>query len=341
MTLWLSYSGADAWRDCPQRYWYRFEDKIMPKSRPNAAFSLGNWIHRYLERYYRALQKGGAAEKSHTYALEYTRDEYHDQLIGMAEAARIGGDEELAAELLGQEALAVGIVSRYFQYRGRADADRYEVLYVEYRLEHPAHDNMRVPGVIDLVVRDDQRGLTQMWDHKSTRNTPDPNSHILDMQMVLYTAMLEEETDLRIDEMVWNYLRTVEPAKPHLLKSGKALSKDRGIDTTLDLYREAIIENGFDPTEYTDVFDRLSGREYTVFYPRHTLPVVPEAENIIIRDFLRTGEEIAEAKSKEEYIPIRNVGRRCDWCDYRKLCEATISGGDTEETIKRHYEVKK
>lgn len=340
MTLSLSYSGAQSWRECPEQYWNNYERKLSPRRQRNVALDLGSWLHRYLERYYSALKRDVPAERAHEYALDRTVNEYRDSNRALAESARIAGDEELAAEILGITDTATAIAERYYTYRGRDDADRYEVKYVEYRLRHEAHPSLLVPGVIDLVVFDRQRGVLQMWDHKTTRSVPDALSHILDMQMVLYAAMLEEEEGITVDEMVWNYLNTVLPSTPMVLKSGKGLSKDKGIATDVETYRNAIIDNGFDPEDYADLLSRLSGREHSVYYPRHQLPVVPQAESVIIRDFLKTAKEIEQAKDQHDYVPIKNVGRRCDWCAYRPLCEAEITGGDREDVIKRQFTVR-
>lgn len=332
----LSYSAATTWRECEQRYWYRYEDKIRPKTFA-PALTLGNWIHSYMERYYKAVRRGIDTDTAHNFGIEKTTEQYADELAGMASTAETLGQGEVAQEFRDMAPSGARMCERYYNFRGREDSERYDIILVEERIRSMADANVRVNGIIDLVVRDLDRGVIQMWDHKSTKRPPRADSHLLDLQLVLYAAMLHEQNEIEADELVWNYIRTVEPTKPEPMKNGK-LSKARNIDTDYHTYLAAIVEHGLLPDDYADVLTRLAGREETTYFPRHALPFNTAGEEVIIGDFIRTAYDIQMATTDADYNPVRNIGRSCSWCDYKKICTAVVTGGDITEVIERNFE---
>lgn len=343
----LSFSGAQKWRDCQQSYDYTYHHHIQKKAR-SAPLTLGNWLHSYLERYYKVLMLHPEVEPlaAHEFAVTKTTNEYGPKIEGYAQAAAVAGEQESAEALLELPEKGVDIANRYYHYRGLEDAGRYEFLFVEQRLEHPADDGLRVPGIADLVVRDRSTGEVQMWDHKSSENSiPDRNSHILDMQLVLYAVAFEKLHGLVIDKLIWNYLRTKLPTVPKPLKPRKKdeepsqLSVDRAIDTDWQTYTDAIVKHGFDTEDerYKPILNRLQPRAMEVFFPRHTLYLLDEVRPLVMRDFVGTANEIKHAYSDMSFIPVRNLGRACNWCDFRKICEAVVTGGDPSEIIERQF----
>lgn len=338
MALSLSYSGAMSWRSCEQQYWYRYVDGLRPKSR-SAPLELGNWLHSYMERYFKAVQRGINADDAHEFALTKTREQYDEPVKALVATSLMLKQDELAAEIDAIPQIGSRIAQRYFESRGREDSERYEIILVEYSLNVEIEEGVRAPGIIDLVVRDLDRGILQMWDHKSTGNVPDRGSHTLDMQEVLYAAMLDETRGIEVEELVWNYLRTKEPTVPETLKAG-GLSKAKNIDTDAQTYKQAILENGLNVEDYSEVLSRLAGRDQSVFFPRHVIPLFPDSETVIVGDFIRTSQDIQAAKGNPDFRPLRNIGRGCNWCDFRKLCEAVVTGGDTADLIVRNFEQK-
>lgn len=331
----LSYSAATSWRDCEQRYWYRYVDKLRAKTR-SAPLSLGNWLHSYLERYYKAIRREVDAPTAHGFALDKTKEQYTIELNQLSGIARALGQEGLAEELSNLSVQAVDIAERYYTHRGQGDSERYEILLVEENLSMAADEGVRTQAVIDLVVRDRDRGVLQMWDHKTTKKVPDAGSHVLDMQQVLYAAMLHEMRGIEVGELSWNYLRTTLPTEPPELKGG-GLSKARNLDTDAPTFLAAIGKYDLDIEDYSEVLSRLGGRALSVYFPRHYLPFNTDSERIILGDFVHTAHAIQRAKSIESYRPVRNVGRGCDWCDFRKVCEAAVTGSDTVDIIARNF----
>ena len=344
-TLSLSFSGAQKWRDCQQAYDYNYRHKIRPKSR-SAPLTLGNWLHSYLERYYKVIKLRPDVETlaAHEYAVSQTAAEYTPKIESYALAAGVAGQQDVVEDLLKLPETGVDIANRYYHYRGKEDASRYEILVVEERVEHPADVALRVPGIIDLIVRDRSTDEIQMWDHKSTGNVPDRNSHILDMQLVLYAIAVERLHGVVIDKLVWNYMRTKLPATPELLKTRKkgeppSLTVRKDLDSDWQTYMDALLENGLDPEEdrYKLVLGRLQPRALEVFFPRHNLYLLDEVRPLVMTDFRSTARDINRAYADPDWTPIRNLGRACNWCDYRKVCEAVVTGGDPTEIIDRQF----
>lgn len=336
--LWLSYSGAGAWRACEQKYWYSYIHKIRRKA-VAPPLELGSWLHSYLERFYKAAKRGAEAERCHEFALTNTVRQYAKYFKSLASAADAAGETEVAQDILDMTDKAKGIAQRYYDLRGAEDIERYEILHIEVDLKVKVDKDIVLPGIADLIVRDRETGEHEAWDHKSTGRIPRSDSHLLDMQLVLYAAGLELSIDLKIDQLVWNYLRTKEPTVPKIVNKGKSnesLSR-AAIDSDQETYLAAIEANGLNPADYAPILNGLKDTRKAVFYPRHRLPFLAEAEAVVLRDFIRTAHDIEKARSNPNFIPVRNVGRDCDWCDYNKLCRAVLSGGDEEPVIQQSF----
>jgi len=155
----------------------------------------------------------------------------------------------------------------------------YEVLYVgRETIDAKISNTIRSRSVIDLIMREKESGLICLWEHKSTKNVPDSGLRLRDLQTLLYATVAKRKYNLDVDKVVWNYLRTKLPMQPHQNKPDKygvaAMSKAVGIDTTWEIYQQALVDAGLDPEDYQDVRSRLYNAEYDKYYPRYEHVIV-------------------------------------------------------------------
>lgn len=332
----LSYSAVGAWRQCQQKYDFSYRQRLRPRVQ-SAALSQGSLIHSYMEYYYQLLRQGEEAGLAHADALELLRTKHVDELKSLVRQAWEAGEEDLAREYAAMLKKVEGLCDQYYEVRGKEDADHYEIILVEQSWLHNADDGVQTPLKLDLYTEDKETGKRALWDHKSSVNQPDRKTRLLDLQLVLYAAVCDER-GFPVEEFVWNYVRTVLPNYPKINKDG-TVSK-AACDTTWQIMYDTIVSNGQDPADYEEQLKRLEGKETEVYFPRFHQPLAAN-EALIIQDYLKSAAEIRRAYSIEGFQPIKNVGTGCNWCDFRKLCEAAIVGGDPQDIAYRHFRTNK
>lgn len=188
---------------------------------------------------------------------------------------------------------------------------------------------MWLVGRFDMIVQDFD-GWVWILDHKSSKDKLQREILILDDQMTMYLWALREIFRLwnspltyKIAGCYYNVLRKKLPRIPQVLKTGKSLTKAKDIDTTYEVYLQAIIDNDFDPEDYQDILTYLQSQPNTFF------------ERAKVR---RNAYEIAHAGSLllSEAIDMLNAPFiyphftwDCRWkCDYKDLCLAMNRNDD-------------
>lgn len=326
-----SLSAIGSWRECQQKYWYRYVEGLKPKLERPAPL-LGSILHRLLERFYLFIP--GDPDDALRQAIEFTCGEFQPKIDGLVFAAQTAGEDQLGLDLQDLLPRALRIFERYFLVRGRPDFEQLWPVLVEYRYTLELDRGLQLVGIADLVAEQDGQRL--LWEHKTTGSVPGQGRRLRDLQTTLMSAALEELGHGPINGVVWNYIRTKEPTVPALLKNGM-LTTRADLDSTWAVYQAEIQKHGLREEDYLPVKERLEGREEAVFFPRVVLPLM-QAEHILLRDFIATARTVqAIRESGGNYIPVRSVGFGCDFCEYNKLCEAVILGGDEEEVVQRLF----
>src|SRR3990167_5233392 len=323
--FYVSLSAVDAFRQCEQLYYNRQILKLSRKA-PSLAPTRGRALHSYFEAYYGNL-KGEAplnSEDVHVEALTSMHEKVDKESRGFANAAYMMGAEELAQELFDLPAQAESLCQRYFAVRGKDDAITFIPLLVEKWVQAKLTRGIVNRGVVDLItVRNgsiDEGAIRSLWEHKSHESIPSQYVRLENLQVCLYAAHLEAE-GIKPDEVIWNYVRTKSPTIPKLLASGLT-SLDKSVDTTWEIYKEALISRGEDPkhSKFAEIKARLEPRELEVFFPRYTLPLVQQA-NVLLDDFVATARHMRMKVNQWKQgvdIPRRTITRNCEWCDFAK-----------------------
>lgn len=339
--LTVSYSAISAYRECPMRYYLAHVIGLRRKDRP-IPLETGTILHEYLAAYYRHLKAEPQVPTAvaHAYARSAVGAAWGTKLDSLASDLYQAGEAQRAEETAGLLSVVQRIADRYFAARGAVDAEEWEVLDVEFSLRVSLAHGIHSIGYVDLLARSRVTGRLAVWDHKTGRTLPDADRRWVDLQTPLYARKLAAVRGLTADSVVWNYLRTKEPAVPDVLKSG-GLTRRADLDTTAEVYRQALTDNRLDEGDYVDVLDRLRGRELDVFFPRHEVPLV--LGDVVLSDYRETAKRIkADRRSWERgVLPTHNVGLHCSWCEYRPVTMAALTGGNREEVIAGWYTTRK
>lgn len=331
----VSLSAVQAFQRCEQRYSYQYRERLRQRVR-DVAPQRGIILHEYLSAYYGYIDAG--PEMAHTNALHDITDRWSGRVSQAAQAAFLLGEERTAQQYQELMPAVERIATRYHNTRGRDDAERYTVVLNEERIRTQINPHVVSESVIDLVLHErDWPERTFVVEHKSTGNVPPPSVRTRDLQTLLYAEVLHRERGIRIDGVLWNYLSTKEPTIPEPLKTG-GLTRRKDIDTTWDIYATAVRDAGYDPAAYADMRERLDGRELTRFFPRYEAVIVADPA-VLLRDYEARAVQMDNTVSAWERgysVPIRTLSHDCDYCPYFRLCEAELTGGDSDD-LKRMW----
>lgn len=292
---------------------------------------LGILIHDYLSTYYGLVQEGMVAVDAHVNAQDSLSEKHGPLMLEMIEAARAAGADDAVSILADILPKATRITDRYFYARGARDANEFEILYNEIAISEELERGIVSKGRIDLVTRHRGNGRINLWEHKSTTTIPDSTTRLFDLQTPVYASQL----DVEIDAVIWNYLRTKEPTEPKLTQRGM-LSR-AAIDTTWEVYQEAIKKYKLNPNHYEHMREPLAGRELSAYFARYEQVIVAD---LIIDDYIIGAYEIERQERRWAagvLQPLRSLSRDCAWCEMLMLCKTALTGGDEEDMIRLRY----
>lgn len=337
----VSLSAVEAFRRCQQYYEYGWVRQLRPAV-DDIAPHRGTLIHEYLEVYYRSLGEGLSPDAAHGAGLVQI-DTHETELKLAASLYHQAGRTEDALIYAGLLNDVTDLARRYFNIHGRLDAERYEILLVEEPLRMAIVTGIVSNGRCDLLTRDRSTGIVWLWEHKSTQQVPEAHIRLWDLQTLLYVTKIQRTLNIKVDGVLWNYIRTKPPMIPALLKSKAraSLTRRADLDTNWETYERTLQRHNIDPREYTEVRDRLLPREAEVYFPRYEHVIVADID-LMLHDYAVTSTQIRRSRWEWEHgrsRPVRSLGRHCGWCRYVRLCEANLMGGDEEGLIKRLFKV--
>jgi hypothetical protein len=351
-------SMVSTWKRCREKYALRYIDQLT-RARFSVAPSFGSLFHELIAD---AWKKGDEASPFQT--MEKWRSRIIDKVIVEAEQvkAEFGIDDEQGVEEAKEKTTEISSDAiELFQYYKKevwnGEKDRYTPIYIEQSFEVPMvarngnrHPLWRIAGKWDIVLHDTQTGRVVVRDYKTTVRDPMKFAMLLelDTQPILYFYASRYLQAYRgkdkKDFPVWpqevnpiggfelEIIRKKVPKEPPLLKKG-GLSKAQNIDTTPELFRQAINKNRLNEADYADVLERLENRG-PAFHYRHKVEVdandvgrwVDETRNTL-EDIRAVDLDRSRAYRADSMTCQNQYGRRCE---YHTLCygdaEAARSG---------------
>lgn len=300
-----SQSKVKCWRRCHKSYDYRYGQGLVRRTAP-VALLRGTVLHAMMEA----------------------------NILGQDPMVPLGEYAETYSKLWGEEKEQypspeelVSIVNRYNRHwedDGLTYGDRAEIEVVT------THRGLKFKGIIDALP-DDRQDRRWLCDHKTHKILPDENARFSDIQTVLYYWAGRKE-GLKVDGILWDYLRTKPPTIPEQLKSG-GLSKRANIDSDYETYMGRILELNLDPRDYSDILEKV---KKNVFFQRVYLPK-PSEDLItnVVEEFFDTAHEIENSTSK-----ARNITRDCKSCTFFPVCSEEVRGLDSSYTRKQLYTLR-
>lgn len=380
----VSYSSMTLHRQCPQAWKYRYIDDLVSVSERHAA-DLGTWWHfvRACDSIHRGLALGSLLESPARLSaapdldLKDAGDGIYHLPSGQSITAKESNALTLAEawwrklpseskdswiESLG-EAMPERLSALAEAYRARwnQDLDRESPLLVEAKVHVPLPGtSAEFSGIVDLVYRDEARGLVVVRDHKTSSSLPgaDAEADLADSQLHLYgwavgKVLSKRDPEFRVDALSYDRVRSAKPKEPSLTQSGNLSKSVRDYDLATYLRFAAGPDgNGVpwgEPDEYVksgknagkpkwgiytvedeEVARLSSPAALSLWHQRTLTPLNKRIVRTHVRSMAysqRRAEETVEVVKDEGEAP-RNFHRwTCRTCDFKRLCAAQLTGG--------------
>ena len=182
----VSFSELKTWRTCRQLYHYKYHENLEPKLK-SLALQRGGWLHQLIEAYYKGedwREVHREKVKQFSNLLVEEQDYYGD----------LPRDCEYLMEL----------------YEKTYQEDKPIKVEMEFD-EFPISAKVSLRGRIDLIV-EDPRGVW-LVEHKTTSRFPNEDERMANPQVALYVPVAEKLLGVKIEGVLWNYIRTKIPKK--------------------------------------------------------------------------------------------------------------------------------
>lgn len=306
MSFEVSQSKIKTWRHCRKAYDYKYIQGLTKKHKP-MPFLRGTIVHDMLEAHYKG-EKPWPVYNKHM--------EENEKLLRI-HAEDYGPLPEHLKNLM----------KGYFKFYKKEDL---KPIAVEGKFQTKLAKGLYLNGIRDMIG--ESQGLRWMVEHKCHNMIP--NNSVVpfnNIQSALYVWAYNKENDKPLDGIMWNYLLGKPLPVPKVLKDG-SMSK-RKINTTWPIYRAAIKEARLNTKDYLDVKAELAGNEEQV-YQRTLVPTNKPLMESVVEDVITTSREMEKLGGKDT---TRNLGRDCDWCEFKNLCLAQLKGLDDNFILKSDF----
>ncbi len=350
----LSYSQMGSYNTCAKKYEYEYVDRLRLKKGAVQTSSLGDLVHNGIaaalkEQYELQEHPSGLALDQRRVKLQNAayiaikaraNASKHDMLV-------LDGDElppvEDAWDDLAQDAYAITcnvldelqlgrkyLVADVEQWEyNDADGERiFRSPLVEFYISTFLTDNARFSGVVDAVLYDVERQENILFDWKVRGRFTGYDVEVLNGQLALYQYVLNIAYDLEVTSSVLFQITAKAPQEPKVLKNGKAMSR-AAIVSTWEIYKQALLDNGFDPEEYADEMEpKLASVQF--FSPVEITRVQATTQR-----FWDNAIVFAETIEKQTAFPMA-LGYPCRTCQFARLCAAKMLGYGKEEALENY-----
>lgn len=296
-----SISQISCFRGCKQEWAYKYRDKLQLRA-PQKPLYVGSTLHKLLE-----IRANGGNWKEY---LNSTVKKEFDSMSSDYQAI-LGEDFiECCEDIMNQ-------------YDWAYQNENIKYLKTEFKIDCKIKGRKRFIGVADAICEID--GKQYLMEHKSFKtNKMSLDQTWINVQTCLYIKVLNEHYGYNIVGVIWDMIKTSAPLPPRILKNGQ-FGKQYG-DQTLYSFSKAGVEN-----IPQDIYEEVKDN-YKNFVDRYITPVIPSVVENVWNDFVQSVNEISKCKS----CP-KNLGRDCDWCGFKNLCQTELTGGDVEYTKQLYY----
>jgi len=331
----VSHSEVESYLTCRRKWWYGYGLSLR-RVEESMGLALGTAGHAILDAFYRTILEGGdtnrAQKKVVPAALQVARLKY-EELVEQGWEDRDDRRTPL-----------YDLLFEYYLPNEPFVSGGYTILAAEqeFNLEYDSEAELRMPFVIDLIVRTPEKKIA-IVDHKFVGQFYSLASTELMPQIPKYIAGLRA-LGHTVHEGIYNLVNTTRIRGPKLNK-GPLIERlrDHLGDTDMDVSKLTV-------DKLTELADENGVNIYAgpTWEQLHTmLPIKPNNMRVqqTFIEQIDTAEEIQRRKQMDpedlDRVSFRTANKMiCDGCSFKDLCSTELSGGNTKLMIQSEYKVR-
>lgn len=308
---------------------------LKPIALPRAVLSMGTFIHVGISAHTEGVFYKDAMFEAYQKELTKFQTAY-------VEAVGVGPDESELKDFKEQYEQSVRVVFNYLTKYGDTPTGDHEVLYSEqtFRVPIPTTDHFLV-GTFDRIMRA-KTGDIVVGEIKTYDRRPSFESLMYRPQFVAYSWAVGQlmGDGKHAPFIMYDGISRKLPKAPLMLKSGK-LSTAWSDSLDFETYRDAILTNGLDESDYADILSRLRNRSEDPFYARYIIPVTQGQVESFVEQLAAIADEMA-SRSENGADLYPNYQMTCGWdCHVQNLCAAMQNREDYRSLIEAGYHTNK
>lgn len=298
----FSISQISCFRGCKQEWSYKYKQGLKSKA-PQRPLYMGTTLHKLLE-----IRANGQSWEN--YLCSVVQPEFEAMPTDYQ-------------SLLGEDFIdCCHKIMTQYDWLYEHEAIKY--LATEVKIDAKIKGSKRFVGVVDAIV--EIEGKQYIMEHKTFKSTKmSLDQTWLNSQTCLYIKVLNEQ-GWHIEGVVWDMIKTAAPKPPRVLKNGQ-YGKQYTDQTLLSFVWAGTSLQAIPKDIYEEIKDN-----HKTFLDRYITPVLPSVVAAVWQDFVDSVDDIG----KNKHIP-KNLGRDCEWCAFRELCQAELTGGDVEYIKQLYY----
>lgn len=299
----FSISQIKSFRGCRQEWFYKYKERLEPR-KPQRPLYMGTTLHKLLE-----LRANG--EDWQAYLFKEVAEKF--------EALPTDYKMELGEDFID---CCNKIMSQYDWAYGKKD-ENIKYLATEVKIDCKIKGYKRFTGIVDAICEID--GEQYIMEHKTFKTKKmSLDQTWINVQTCAYIKVLNSQ-GWNIKGVIWDMVKTSAPEPPKVLKNGQ-FGKQSAKQTLLSFQWYA---PGAEVPEaiYEEIKD--NHKEYL---DRYITPVLPDVVEKVWAEFVQSVDDIERNKS----CP-KSLGRDCDWCSFKELCQTELTGGDVEYIKQLYY----
>lgn len=309
-----SQSKVKTYRKCHYAYYLRYKKRLRPKVKKRP-LKFGEIVHLLQEARINggdpfAVLKKLAKEQGKTFKA--LQEEYGDLL----EDIRV-------------------IYTDYLDYYKDRKKDEIKPFLIngkasEITFEVEVAKGIVATGKIDQIAQ--ARG--GLWVNESKTGGSIPKDRWKQMQSAIYIRVIEIAKVCKkpVDGTLWDFIRSKPPSAPQILKNGEPTR--RQLDTIPTKVAEWLKEHN-QPTKKFSSLIKGAYENRSRYFERIFMPANKDVIDELWADFIDTSEQIKNNPDVRD----RHIGRHCDWCEFKDICEAELQGLDVAFVRKTQYEI--
>lgn len=326
----LHISDLQMFRQCRLKWRLGSPRQMNLESKaPQSALWLGTGVHLGLEAYYKGKFEGYIVDPAEVF------EDWANQHINIARNGKFLSEEE-DQKMRDDKELGIGMLRHYTVWA--PTVDNFDIILVEEEFELTVHETDTheyvVKGRIDGAIQD-REGIW-IFEHKTTAHSNQNVQRLfLDEQAGEYIWAGSEILGKPVQGSLYNFLRKKLPTYPRVLQAG-GLSVAANIDTTYEVYMQAIKDNNLREEDYFDYLEHLKEKGNTFFQREYTQRNPNEIRHLMHR-LVEIDRDMERAEQEKAFYPSPSP-TMCPMCTFFKVCLVRAEDGDVGFMLRNSYQ---